>query len=64
MENLKIVLVSVVVIIGMIFILNWSSKHDEQVMEAGDRYQKCVEDQYRTSPASYYQENGEYPECK
>ena len=64
MKNLKVILITGVVVIGMFFILDGIAHRDQQVMEAGDKYQKCVEDQYGMSPSYYYQETGKYPECK
>lgn len=42
----------------------WTIDHDEKVQIGADKYELCVKSQYGVSPAYYYQEHGEYPECK
>ncbi len=44
--------------------LNWTAKHDEQIMMAADKYETCVMNEYNTTPSAWYQEHGEYPYCE
>lgn len=59
------IIIYIFAIIGVIgLVLMWSVNHDKKVMESADKYEQCVRDQYGVSPAFWYSEHGEYPECK
>jgi len=51
----------VLIIIG--WILVWSAGRDEKIMESAEKYEQCVKAEYGVTPAYYYEEHGEYPEC-
>jgi putative salt-induced outer membrane protein YdiY len=53
-------LVGVVAVFG---ILSSASKQDEQRAEAVAKYEACVEERYKTTPAHYRLEHGAYPVC-
>ena len=63
--NIKEIIVSVLclVILATSF-LAWSADHDRKVEESATKYEACVRSQYGTSPATWYADHGEYPECK
>lgn len=63
MQKIKIVLLAIVVISAMIGWLVWTDKKDAERATAAEQYESCISDEYLTSPASYYAENGEYPVC-
>ncbi|MFZ2152299.1 MAG: hypothetical protein WAV09_04285 [Minisyncoccia bacterium] len=41
----------------------WTVDHDKKVEQASVRYELCVNNQYGTSPAQWYEEHGQYPVC-
>lgn len=43
--------------------LVWSNWYGNQADLAAQRYEACVTAQYHTTPAAWYGEHGEYPEC-
>ena len=50
-------------VVAMVFLFNWIAVRDEMLMEATDIYEKCVKEEYNTTPFAYRAEHGEYPEC-
>jgi len=52
-----------VILAVFIAIFVWLDWHDKQVAISAERYEKCVLDTYRTTPAYWYAEHGEYPIC-
>lgn len=54
--------VGVVAICGVMLYL--AAQRDKAVMQAADLYEKCVKEQYGTTPTAWYYEHGEYPECR
>lgn len=61
---MKTILAIPLILIAITLILAWSAKHDQQVMQSAELYEKCVTIQYGgMTPAHYYEINGEYPEC-
>ena len=48
----------------VIILLYWTGLRDTKLNEAMDIYTKCVEREYNTTPAYYFNQYGEYPECK
>ena len=60
---MKLVYLILILAFG-IGILFWSANHDQKIQEASEKYEACVKSQYGVSPANWYAENGEYPECK
>lgn len=64
MRNKIAVGVMIVGAVGLAIILNMiAMRHDADVMTSGDRYAECIQENFRMTPAEYYQENGEYPDC-
>lgn len=54
----------IIAIVLIVLFFKWTVKHDAQIAEGAAIYEACVAEQYHTSPAAYYQEHGEYPECE
>ena len=50
--------------LGVAGFLCWSDGHTSKVMEAGDKYTKCVQNEYGVTPFEWFQNYGEYPVCK
>ncbi len=60
---MKRIIITVVTIGAVMAVLGWSSEHDKKVEQASARYEKCVAEQYGTTPAAWYNKHNEYPEC-
>jgi len=61
---MKTILTIILIAIAMILLMAWFDKHDKEVMQSAELYEKCVTIQYGgMTPAHYYEINGEYPEC-
>lgn len=60
---IKIILTIVAMIVVGGSILLWSNKHTADLMNAMQKYEICIRDQYGVSPAQYYVEQGKYPLC-
>jgi len=44
-------------------LLIFFEKRDNELMEWAHKYEKCVEENYLTTPSAWHQEHGNYPEC-
>lgn len=60
MKKITIILIC----LGVAGFLYWSDGHTSKVMEAGDKYTKCVQNEYGVTPFEWFQNYGEYPVCK
>lgn len=61
---MKIALYIIVAIVAIVWLLKWSNYRDEQVNTAMQAYEKCVLEEYGTTPSRWYVENGELPPCQ
>lgn len=43
--------------------IHWTDQNDKLREVAVQKYETCVRDQYHTTPAAWYNEHGEYPDC-
>lgn len=41
-----------------------AAKHDVAVAQAASQYEKCVREQYHTTPSAWREQHGEYPSCQ
>ena len=64
MKTLKTIGLTLLVIVFVCLVLAWSVDHDKKVMEAGDKYAKCVLENYHQSVGQFYLNNGFYPTCE
>lgn len=62
-QKLNYIVVTITLIAIMAYLLQWTAKHDNQIMLAAQNYEKCVQNKYKTTPSAWYNENGEYPIC-
>ena len=62
-DSMKNTAILLIIIGAMIGILILSSKHDKAITASAERYEKCVEKEYHTTPSEWYNEHGEYPVC-
>lgn len=51
------------VAVVLVAYIGWTVKRDEQLMKSMEAYEDCVREEYNTTPAAWYEENGEYPNC-
>lgn len=63
MKILKIILAFTIIYILAVLFLRWSDHQTAQVEAASDKYEACVKKEYGMSPAAYYNDQGQYPEC-
>ena len=63
MNSFEKVLIALIVVGVIVVILTWSSLLDERRNEWADAYEKCVAEEYNTTPSAYYAQHGEYPYC-
>lgn len=61
---MKIAIYSIIMVIAGIALLVWSGHRDQQVNTAMQAYEKCVQDEYGTTPSHWYAEHGELPPCQ
>lgn len=61
---MKPFIISILVLAGIVGILKWSNNHDKKTLEAYQRYEECVQDEYGTTPSRWYAEHGELPSCQ
>lgn len=53
---------TIIAIVGLLTLV-FSAKRDQALLEWGQKYEECVDREYRTTPWEYYNEHGQYPEC-
>ena len=52
----------VIIIVLMWEFLVWTEKRDVEIMQWAEKYEKCVQEEYNRTPATWYLEHGYYPE--
>lgn len=62
-EKTKIRAYAFLGVLAVAFLFAWLNDRAERLTLWADAYEACVEAQYGRTPASYYQEHGEYPTC-
>jgi hypothetical protein len=63
MQKTKVIGTVIIIIIALAVFIEWTSKRDEKIMIAADKYEECVREEYGMSPSKWYAEHGEYPTC-
>lgn len=53
-----------IVLIGIAGVTLWSAAHDKKIEEVAEQYEECVRTEMHTTPTAYYDQYGEFPECK
>lgn len=60
---MKIYQILIIICIGAIWLM-WSIENDQKMMQASEKYEACVQEEYGTTPASWYALYGVYPPCQ
>ena len=61
--NMRGTITILIIIAAIVGILSLASQHDKAAMASAEKYEKCVEKEYHTTPSEWYNEHGEYPVC-
>lgn len=57
------IVIGALLIFGIVRVNKFYNRLDTERTQWADLYEECVNKQYGVSPATFYQKNGEYPEC-